>query len=131
MLKRSALLLVNASAAIAAIAADVPSYNFDLTVRVGSGEPVHVQAAVLAGTSRVVAVSPALQFDLTAPADGKSLTIVTLLDISGGDPTVLHTAQRGGPASLVRTSAYTVCDGLVKFQYFESPTQVLTAKCRE
>jgi hypothetical protein len=124
MLKHSVLFLVIASAAIAA---DAPSYNFDLTVLVGSAQPVHVQAAVLAGTSKVLAVNPGLQIDLTAPADGKSPTIVRLLDISGSEPMVLHTAQRGGPASLERTSTYTVCGRDV---YFESPTpQVPTAKC--
>lgn len=124
MFKHSVLPLVIASAAIAA---DVPSYSFDLTVRLGSGQSIHVQAAVTAGTSKVVAVKPGLQFDLTAPADGKSPTIVRLQDISGTEPTALHTAQRHGPASLERTSAYTVCGRDV---YFESPTpQVLTAKC--
>ncbi len=127
MLRGSVVLL--AAVAATAIAADAPIYHFDLTVRVGAAAPLHVRAALPAATYRVTEAGPALEFDLIAPADGRSPTIVRLRDLSGAEPTVLHTAQRGGPPSVSRSSTYTVCKEGV---YFESPTpQVSTAQCRE
>jgi hypothetical protein len=127
MFKRSAILL--GLIAVAATAADAPVYKFNLTVRSGDNQTQHVVETLPAGAYRVVDVSPTLKFDLVAPTDGKSPTIVRLVDTSGADPKVLHTAQRGGPAGVLRESAYTVCKEGV---YFESPTpEVSTSKCRD
>ena len=126
MIKHSLVLIV--FAASAAIGGDALIYNFDLTVRTGAGESQHVVEALSAGTNKVVDVSSTLKVDLTAPADGVSPTIVRLIDTSGAEPKVLHTAQRGGSAEVRRTSTYTVCKEGV---YFESPTpDVPTSKCR-
>ncbi len=124
---RLGILFLTAAAATA-IAADVPLYHFDLTVRVGTAEPIRVLSSLPAGTYKVIDATSTLEFDLIAPADGRSPTIVRLRDRSTAEPTVLHTAQLQGPPDVERKSAYTVCREGV---HFESPTpQVLRAKCR-
>jgi len=127
MIRRSIWLLAFISAV--AVAADARTYNFDLTVRTVDGHLQHVVEALPAGTYKEVDVSPTLKFDLVTPADGKSPTIVRLIDTSGPEPRVLHTAQRGDSAEVPRLSAYTICKEGVHFQ---SPTpEVLTTKCRD
>lgn len=116
MLKRGATLLLLVS--MAALASEANPYVFDLTVRIGSGVPVVVHESLSPGTYKSVDVMPDLHFDLVAPADARSPTIVRLMDMSGAEPRVLHTAQRGGSAELVRAASYTLCkDGV----HFESP----------
>jgi hypothetical protein len=127
MYKRIAVVMALIS--IAAVASEPLPYTFNLTVRIGTGMPIGVQASLPPGSNRVLDVTPSLHFDLITPPDGRSPTIVRLRDTSGAEPKVLHTAQLGGTAELTRLSLYTVCKEGV---YFESPTpSVSTVKCKD
>jgi hypothetical protein len=102
MVRHCAVLLAAFSAAV--LAAEPPPYSFDLTIR------------------KVI--------DLVAPADGRSPTIVRLMDVSiPEEPKIIHVAQMAGPSTTPRISAYTLCR---EGAHFESPTPaVLTARCRD
>jgi hypothetical protein len=127
MYRRSLILLALVTVAVSA--ADAPMYNFDLAVRTGGGQVLHVMEALPAGSSKVVDVSSTLKFDLTTPSDGVSPTIVRLIDTSGAEPRVLHTARRRDSAEVRRSSTYTICREGV---YFESPSpEVLVKKCKD
>ena len=127
MFKRIAAFMILTS--LGAVASEPTPYTFNLTVRVGTGMPIAVQASIPPGGYRVMDVTSTLQFDLIAPRDGRSPTIVRLRDMSGTEPKVLHTAQLGGTAEVTRLSSYTVCKEGV---YFESPTpSTSTVRCKD
>ena len=119
-------------------------YRFDLTIDLNAEDPVHLNAVIPGGDSRVLPVNSDLQFEITAPGEDGMATTVRLVGTSGAARKVFHIAERDWPASVERELTYQICDGnLIKvtFKKREKSSAKLdisfdhiapeTAKCRD
>jgi hypothetical protein len=88
-------------------------YRFDLTIDLNADDPVHLNAVIPAGESRILPVNSDLKFEITAPEGDGMATTVRLVRTSVWARKVLHTAECDWPASVGRESTYQICDGNV------------------
>jgi hypothetical protein len=104
----SFLLLAVASVGICA---EPLLYRFALTIDLDAEEPVHLNAVIPGGESRVLRVNSDFQFEITAPGEDGMASSVRLVRTSIWWNKVLHTTERDWPASVERESTYQICDG--------------------
>jgi hypothetical protein len=93
-------------------------YRFDLTIDLNAEDPVHLNAVIPGGESRVLQVNSALHFEIAAPGEDGMATTVRLVGTSGTARKVFHIAERDWPASVERELTYQICDGnLIKVTF--------------
>ena len=95
-------------------------YRFVLTIDLNAEDPVHLNAVIPGGESRVLPLNSDLQFEITAPGEDGMASTVRLVRTSIWARKVLHTAERDWPASVDRELTYQICDGnLIKVTFWK------------